>query len=268
MANKYYDQVKDYYDQDSTNFEDRYWKNKTLQRIRNSFRKVSTNEISNAKRILEIGYGPGLDINYFAEHMPNSTIYGIDISEGMFNWASVQAQEKNLRNVKLGIGSVEHIEEVFPDVKFDHIYVYFGALNTVEDLSIIQHYLKKLLTPNGTMVLTFVNKWYMMAILKPLMKFKFKTSRLRLNKVWGGYSPSVFLESKCYSSKDIERNFNEFDLTYKRGYSILFPAWYENHINTKFPKICNQLWRLDKVLQKTPFWNFGEYSLYVFQQRG
>lgn len=263
MSSSYYKNVKDYYDIDSTNFENRYWENQTLQRIRSSFRKESLkHSFSNC---LEIGYGPGLDVNFFAEIFPNSSIYGIDISQGMHDWAREQANKKGLTNVQLSVGSVENIAEAFNGVQFDHIYVYFGALNTVEDISIVQDYLKKCLKPTGTMVLTFVNKWYMMAVLKPLLKLKFKESKRRLNKVWGGYSPNKFLASKCYSSAEIKKHFNQFSIEKKRGYSILYPAWYENHITLKYPKLTNFLWKCDKMLQKTPFWNFGEYTLYVMR---
>lgn len=265
MKTDYYEQIKTYYNADSGNFEDRYWENQTLQRIRNSFRKVS--DRYSTQSILEIGFGPGLDVIYFAEKNPQSEIFGIDISDGMHDWALKQVNTRKIENVRLAVGSVEDIEIAFSGKQFDHIYVYFGALNTVENIGEIQDYLKRLLTPDGTMVLTFVNKWYMMAILKPLLKLKIKASRLRLNKVWGGYSPSKFLASKCYSYKEVKEHFNAFEMVEKRGYSILFPAWYENRINVKYPKLCNWLWKVDKALQKTPFWNLGEYSLYVFKNK-
>ena len=265
MANTYYNKVKEYYNEDSLNFEDRYWENPTLQRIRESFREETTPYVKG--KVLEIGYGPGLDIGYFASTYPNSKICGIDISDGMYSWASKQMEQQGLENTKLAVGSVEDVSTAFKDQKFDLIYVYFGALNTVEDIYQVQHHLADLLNPQGTMVLTFVNKWYALAILKPLLKLKVKTARLRLNKVWGGYSPSKFLASKCYSYREIRKAFDEFRMVYKRGYSILYPAWYENSITQRFPKLTNLLWHVDRFLQKTPLWNLGEYSLYVFKQK-
>jgi len=265
MENDYYTKVKDYYNIDSEGFEGRYWENITLQRIRNSFREESDKFEFNS--ILEIGFGPGLDVIYFAEKYPNSQVCGVDISDGMYDWAKKQKEAKNIKNIDLAVGSVENLEELFPNKKFDHIYVYFGALNTVENIGEVQGYLKKALNPDGEMVLTFVNKWYLMAILKPAIKLKFSIAKRRLNKVWGGYSPSKFLKSRCYSSRELKKHFNEFKIVKTRGYSILFPAWYENNINLKRPKLCNFLWKVDKFLQKTPFWNLGEYSLFVFKNK-
>lgn len=265
MENNYYQQVKAYYDIDSENFESRYWENNTLQRIRSSFRTYTQQH--DFQSLLEIGYGPGVDIIHFAQEYPQASVYGLDISEGMYQWASKQVQLKGLDNVNLAIGSVEDIKARFGNQQFDHIYVYFGALNTVEDIQKVQHLLKEVLKPDGKMTLTFVNKWYWMAILKPLFKLKFKKSVQRLRKTWGGYSPSKFLASKCYAYSDIKRYFNEFEILEKRGYSILFPAWYENRITLKYPKLCNFLWKVDAWLQKTPFWNSGEYSLYVMKKK-
>lgn len=265
MKDSYYHKVKSYYNEDSKSFEERYWENQTLQRIRKSFRKVTTQYPF--KTLLEIGFGPGLDVIYFSKQYPERAVFGIDISDGMFNWATMQKEKEGVKNLSLAVGSIEDIERQFPQQEFDQIIVYFGALNTVENISEVQHYIKKSLAPNGTMVLTFVNKWYLMSILKPLVKLKFKESRRRLNKVWGGYSPSKFLESRCYSYKEIKKHFNQFEIIKKRGYSIFYPAWYENRITKKYPKTCNFFWNLDLFLQKTPFWNLGEYSLYVFKNR-
>ena len=36
-----------------------------------------------------------------------------------------------------------------------------------------------------------------------------------MNKVWGGYSPNKFLASKCYSSAEIKKHFNQFSIEKK-----------------------------------------------------
>lgn len=265
MAKKYYDKVKLYYNEDSSNFEERYWENITLQRIRNSFRNY-TNKYT-FETILEIGFGPGLDLIYFSEKYSDKKIFGIDISDGMHNWAETQINKKKLENINLKVGSVEDIKDLFRDQVFDHIYVYFGALNTVDNIDTIQACLKEILSPKGIMTLTFVNKWYLAAILLPAVKLKFKIATQRLNKIWGGYSPVKYLESRCYSYKDIKKAFNKFEVVEKRGFSILYPAWYDNRFTIKYPKITNFFWKVDLLLQKTPFWNLGEYTLYIFKNK-
>ncbi|MCQ4142452.1 class I SAM-dependent methyltransferase [Chryseobacterium sp. EO14] len=265
MSSDYYNKVKTYYDKDSVAFEKRYHENSTLKRIRKSFRKETEKYFFN--NILEIGFGPGFDIEYFARKFPEKEVYGIDISDGMKNIAMQTMYNEGIKNVSLAVGSVEDVKKRFADTQFDMIIVYFGALNTVENIEEIQEHLLKILSPTGNMTLTFVNKWYLMAIIKPLIKLKFSTAFKRLRKVWGGYSPTQFLPSKCYSSMEIKRYFDKFRIIEKRGYSILYPAWYENRITQKFPNLVERLWKMDKLLQRTPFWNFGEYSLYVFKRK-
>ena len=266
MSQEYYNKVQEYYNYDSEGYGERFAENETLVKLRASFR--DNTPIENAQNILEIGFGPGSDLCYFAQKYPDKQFFGIDVSDGMYHWASKQIKEKEIQNVTAAVGTLETIATVFPDQKFDLIYVYFGALNTVVDIEKTAGQLEAILSPNGQMLLTFVNKWFMMGVLKPLAKFRFGIAFKRLGNVWGGYSPQRYLESKCYSSRTIKKAFGRFDMLYKRGYSIVFPAWYENRLVVANPQRAEKLWQWDNKLQKTPLWNLGEYSLYHFKKKG
>ena len=260
----YYGKVKSYYDEDSINFKQRGESNPLLNEIRTSFREES--EGISFQNALEIGYGPGFDLVYFAQKHPESMVYGIDISPGMCEVANTAIREAGLNNCKAMVGSVEDLETLLPGVKFDFIYVYFGSLNTVEDLKKAASILKKHLRPEGQMVLTFVNKWYMLGILKPLLKLKFATAFRRLRKTWGGYSLQRFLPSKCYSPTQVRDAFSDFEETGHRGYSILYPAWYEFQKYSD-KKELSKKWNWDLRLNKTFMWSWGEYTLFVFRPR-
>ena len=80
METKYYEQIKDYYNADSGNLKTGTGRIKHCRRIRNSFREVSNQFES--KSILEIGFGPGLDVIYFAQENPESQ----NIWNGYFGW--------------------------------------------------------------------------------------------------------------------------------------------------------------------------------------
>jgi len=72
MSDHYYEEVGTYYDKDAVDFEKRYWKNDSLQRIRQSFREhVRQYEF---KRVLEIGFGPGFDLVHFAQTHPQAEV--------------------------------------------------------------------------------------------------------------------------------------------------------------------------------------------------
>lgn len=265
--NQYYNRVAEYFDIDATDFEDRYQENPVLKRLRQSFRRYT--EQYSFRNALEVGCGPGIDLVYFGEKYPDRQFFGIDIAPGMVQAARKSISRHQLPNVRVETGSVEDIGSLFSDNKFDMIYVYFGALNTVYDLRKAAGHLRHCCSPDATLVLTFVNRYYLMDIPLFLMKGQVKRAFERVTNRWQGYSPDKSLNSRCYSAADIRNAFShEFRMLDHRGYSILYPAWYRhNHLNHFGKKLSERLWKLDKQINRTPFWNTGEYSLYVLKPK-
>lgn len=261
---EYYKEVASYYDDDARDFEQRYDENPVLQKIRNSFREVT--ERTPFKNILELGCGPGFDVEYFARKYPESIVYAIDISPEMIELTRKRCQMQGLENVKLAVGSAEDIEKVFSGQKFDMIYVYFGGLNTVFDLEKAARDLRLSCTDNATLVLTFVNRYYVTEIPLWLVKGRFGKAFERLRGNWRGYSDFRKIPSRVLSHKDIRKAFSSsFSIVYKRGYSILYPAWYRSHLLKPLSGKAELLWNVDERLSRTPFWNTGEYSLYEME---
>jgi ubiquinone/menaquinone biosynthesis C-methylase UbiE len=269
-SNEYYQKVADYYNCDACNYDDRYWANAVIQRIRQSFREaVKARSFGQA---LEVGCGTGLDIAHFGSIYPDRKFYGIDLSPAMLEQASRKIEELKLENVVVKLGSPENLPELFPGEKFDHVYVFFGALNTVENLHRIAGMLKSRMKPDGEMVLTFVNKWYLAEIVINLLKFRFDRAFRRVRrvrKIWRGYSDSHYLKCRCFSPWEIKKAFDDdFQLTSSKGYSILYPAWYRSHLFKRFgPRLSAALWDIDRILNHTPAWCLGEYALYSFKVR-
>ena len=265
MKTNYYHSVGTYYDKDAIDFEHRYWENDTLQRIRQSFREHIRKY--NFTKALEIGFGPGFDMVHFAQTFPNAQINRVDVSAEMVRIANEKIIQSNLQNAIVKEGSVEDIESQFPGERYDMIYVFFGALNTVNDLNASIKELERLLLPGGNLVLTFVNKWYVGGIIIESLKGKFGRAFSRLKKIWGGYSPTNFLASKCYSTSEVKSS-STLSCEYQRGYSIFFPAWYYRGIHKRLPsKIRLFLWHLDSKISRTKLVTLGEYMLYDFQKK-
>lgn len=265
-TDSYYRNVADYYDHDAEDFELRYQANPVLKRIRNEFRRVT--EQYPFKNALEIGSGPGFDITWFGSKYPDRSFYAIDISPAMIRLSIRNTERLKLSNIYHGTGSVEDIPVVFPDMQFDIVYVFFGALNTVYDLEDAAHCLKQVSSPNAKLVLTVVNRFYLTEIPLWLAKGKFRKAFERVLGKWNGYSDKIKIPSSCLSGRDIKKAFNkDFECIYRQGFSIFYPAWYRAHLLKSFGKKAEWLWNADKVINQTPFWNIGEYSLYVFQRR-
>jgi hypothetical protein len=100
-----------------------------------------------------------------------------------------------------------------------------------------------------------------------LLTLRPKKAFARLKKVWTGYSPTRHLESRCYSSREVNQHFSpHLRRTMKRGYCITHPAWYRHHWAPLGSFRSRFLMRFDRWLKWTPFWNLGEYSLYVYER--
>lgn len=263
----YYERINEYYNQDSASFDERYWKNSILQRIRQQFRE----EVYRLpfKNVLEVGCGTGHDVVHFASNYSDCIINGIDVSSEMVRLTESKISINKVKNATVKIGVVEDVNILFPDQKYDLIYVFFGALNTVDDLNIVAKVLHDSLNENGRLVLTFVNKWYMMEVVVNLLKLKPGNAFRRFKKIWGGYSNVKQLDSKCLSPREVRGVFSKaFDIERKRGYSILYPAWYREQWLRKFGNGFSEFfWRADQFINQTFLWKFGEYFLYTFKKR-
>ncbi|MEJ2596394.1 MAG: class I SAM-dependent methyltransferase [bacterium] len=261
----FHEQVSAYYDQDvAFGFEKRAGENALLQRIRDDFRQITIKYPF--RDVLEIGCGPGFDVAWFANSYPEARITGIDISPKMVELAHHRLRKQHLSNAEVLVMDERKLQEKFGNASFDLIYVYFGALNTVPDLEETASHIYNLLKPGGHTVLTFVNKWYLREMLVQLLKLNFKTAFARLKREWGGYSPNRHLPSRCYSASQIMKIFRQFNLLEKKGYSIIFPAWYNPQKLKGKPEKMKQLWEKDQQIQGTFLWSKGEYILFVFKR--
>lgn len=262
---KYYKEVSSYYDEDAKlGFEERANVNSSLERIRNDFRKITTKY--NFNNVLEIGCGPGFDVHWFAKNYPDKKFTAVDISQEMVNLTQKRLNKDSLENAIVEQSDERTLIDKYGKNSFDLIYVYFGALNTTKDLDFAASQINLLLKDKGIAVLTFVNKWYLRELLVQLLKLNFRTAFARLGKVWGGYSVTRFLPSHCYTPGRIKNTFSQFKLIERKGYSIFYPPWYNDHKVKTNPQKADKLWELDQRIQNGPLWSKGEYTLFVFEK--
>ncbi len=259
----YHQSVADYYDDEASTFESRADSNPVLIELRKQFREVVLN--GNIESILEIGYGPGLDMVWFSEQEKNVVVHGLDITPSFHKIVLEKSEMNQKLNPLLG-GPTEAVEYFEPS-SIDTVYVFFGALNTCGDLDLAVEQLSQILKPGGRIVATFVNKWYLFEIFWNLLTFRPSRAFARLRRVWGGYSPTRHLASTCYSARQINRIFGKYmKKSQVKGYCITHPAWYRQHWAPIGGIRSRILFNIDQFLQWTPFWNCGEYSLYVYEK--
>lgn len=264
----YYKEVGNYFDIFAKKHHDKSDTNIILTEMRDSFRTYVTH--ADPKNILDIGCGPGMDAAFFAQKYPKATVYGVDVSAGMIGCAEQLCISNGIRNARFLNTGIEKIHEHLPtDVRFDVIYVFFGALNTVSSLKDAATKIDALLAPGGQVVLTFVNKYFLSEFFIHALKLQPKKAFARWGKTWRGYSNDYRLESKTYTPSYIRRTFSNtgLQLRDKKGYCIFYPAWFQVGWLKKYPALCSRLKKLDKWLDKAPWiWSKGEYTLFVYNK--
>ncbi len=120
---------------------------------------VSLLDIQPDSHVLEVGFGPGVGIEYAAQKAVNGLVVGIDSSETMVRVAS----HRNAAAIAAGIvdlnyGQVSSLP--YPEDTFDRVFtihcIYFWA-NPSEDLKELHRVLK----PNGMLAVTILpkDKW-------------------------------------------------------------------------------------------------------------
>ena len=262
---EYYERVGGYFDEDAGEFDDRYWANPILQRIRQVFRE----EVKRLpfRRALEVGCGTGLDLVHFGAIYPERSLLGIDVSTEMVRLAEARIARSGRPNAQAAVASVEQAPDLRGAGAFDLCYVFFGALNTVEDLRRSADRLYAATAPGGHLVLTFINRWYLAEIALGLVRGRWKAAFRRLGAVWGGYNPDRPVQSRCVTPREVGQAFGrEGRLLKRRGFSITYPAWYRSRWLPRLGRTSQWLWELDRGLNRTPAWSTGEYTLYVFRK--
>ena len=262
-AEEYHKSVGDYYDAEAASFEERAHQNHVLSTLRNRFRDVVMD--GEVGHLLEIGYGPGLDMVWFAEQHQVAKVSGLDITPEFFKIVNKKAE--SYPNIAPHLGGPEQAQDFIEPSSVDTVYVFFGALNTTADLERAVAGMASVLKPGGRVVATFVNKWYVFDIMWNILTLRPKKAVARLKKVWGGYSPTRFLASRCYSSRQVHAAFSKHLVRKRRlGFCITHPAWYRHHWAPEGSLRSRWLHVFDGLLQWTPAWNAGEYSLYLYEK--
>ena len=261
----YYDEVAAYYDVEAEEFEARVCTNHVRQHMLDAFRDVTLAQ--SPCRMLEIGYGPGVDMLWFAERPEVTVVHGLDVAPSFHRIVLAKAESRGDGKVRPMLGAAEEASTALGGQTVDTVFVYFGALNTTTDLQQSAKAIAEVLEPGGRAVLSFVNRWYLFDVFWNLVMLRPRAAFARLRPVWGGYSPTRRLPSVCYSSRQVKKAFAPHLKRVRReGFCITHPAWYRHQWAPK-GSVRNRIFlAIDRVLRYTPFWNLGEYSLYVYER--
>lgn len=250
-----------YYDAFADTAEQRYASNHVLVRVREAFRRAV--EPYPARSVLDLGCGTGTDLVWFGDRYPGRRYAGIDVSPRMVDLARAKLGER----VRIERGCTEDLPLVFPGERFDLIYSFFGPLNTEPNLDRAVAALAHAMQPGGVLVLTFVNRAYIVDAAVHLLRGRPRRALERFTNQWHGYSDQTRLRAALFTARQLEARFAPaFTVERREGFSILYPAWYRAHRFRRQGRWVRALWLADRALNRTPLWSTGEQLLYVLRR--
>jgi SAM-dependent methyltransferase len=251
-----------YYDAFADTAEARYASNHVLVRVREAFRRaVERYPVSN---MLDLGCGSGTDLAWFADRYPQRRYSGVDVSPRMVELAR---QRLGDRGIRVDRGCAADLPRLFPAQQFDLIYSFFGPLNTEPDLRRAAEALAQATAPGGVLVLTFVNRCYVVDTALHLLRGRPRRAFARVADRWQGYS-DVRLGVSLYFPSQIEAAFaRAFRVERREGFSILYPAWYRSTRFRANGGAVRALWLADRAANRSFLWRTGEHVLYALRRR-
>jgi 2-polyprenyl-3-methyl-5-hydroxy-6-metoxy-1,4-benzoquinol methylase len=142
-----------------------------LEGIYNLYLREIDKNLSDNLSVLDIGCGTGLVSNLFASRYPESQFTAIDFSDSI-DYACNFANNHNIKNIKW-------IKEDFlkynTDKKFD-VIICCGVLHHIPEYQLALEKIKKLLKPNGKLLLALYNPYG--KILKKFFRIRYHSKIL------------------------------------------------------------------------------------------
>jgi SAM-dependent methyltransferase len=215
------------------------------------------------QRILELNCGTGIDAVHLAER--GIEVLACDLSPRMIELAIGRSIAANMTKMAaFRVMPTEDIAQLVAEGPFDGAFSNFSGLNCVQDLSLVAHYLGKLLRPGARALFCMVGRIAPWEIAWQLGHGEMKKAMRRLRPV----SDDPRVKIHYPPVRTIARAFApEFRLQRWQGIGVAVPPSCMEPLAQRFPRLLKCLAQADRWLTFCPVVRgFGDCVLLNFER--
>jgi ubiquinone/menaquinone biosynthesis C-methylase UbiE len=219
--------------------------------------------------ILELNSGTGEDATFFASL--GHTVHATDIAEGMQQKLREKAAKQGMDDlISTELCSFTQLNELKNTGPFDQIFSNFAGLNCTGKLDKVLLSLPALLNDNGVATLVILPKfclWESLLIFKG--KFKIATRRWFSKNGVTAHVEGTYFTCWYYDPSYVMNAVKgTFEVLSVEGLCTIVPPSYIEHFAEKYPKVYNQLKRLEYRYRFSWPWRFiGDYYIISLRKK-
>jgi len=224
-------------------------------------RETVARYIPPGKSILEINAGTGADALWLAKR--GYRVHATDIADGMMAAVRSKIEMSGLAD-RFTAQQLSFTElEQTMNAPFDGVFSNFGGLNCVPDLSVVARGVCHVLKPGGWVI------WVIMPAICPwellqILRGHWHTAIRRLRR--GGVMANVRgaqIMTYYFTPRQIRRVLGSaFRVEYLQNFSLFCPPMYMQGFSKRFPRLTENLMRLDEYLGRLPLLNnWGDFII-------
>jgi len=267
QSGKAFDEAARRYDADAANNHMMLWLRR--ESLRHLFRAFNAGD-----NVLEIGCGTGDEAIALARRGVH--MLATDASAEMIKVTrqKIRAAKLSARDIKTRVLPVERLVQLIDERgagSFDGAYSSLGVLNCTPDLAVAAGSLALLVKPQGTLVISLLNKyclweilWYL-AARKPRLAFRRRSGHTRGTALPGGPLMDVYY----WPVREIEQAFAPwFEVRTRRAMPWALPPTYATGPLARWPLLFSLLRRIERNTARLwPFYKLGDHVHLVMVRR-